>query len=55
MPTWTCADVETELKDTAAFLGHKKAGSESESVRDMEDKLMKGIISKIKSLTLTSS
>ena len=55
MPTWSLADVEKELKDASAFLGQKKASSGAQSATSMEENLIKGIITKVESLCLTTS
>ena len=54
MPTWTLADVEKELLDTASFIAHRKAASQSSTSSDLELTLTKGIIAKINSLHLTA-
>ena len=54
MPTWTLADVEKELLDTASFIAHRKAASQSSTSSDLELTLIKGIIAKINSLHLTA-
>ena len=55
MPTWSLADVEKELKDASAFLGQKKASSGAQSATAMEENLIKGIVTKVESLCLTTS
>lgn len=55
MPTWTVDDVITEIKDVAAFLGHKKATSGAEGIAELEESMQRGIIGKVQSLPMTAT